>query len=141
MRAYVRWRHGLGSAQHDNGCETRRTRGRTALHPNPCPDFARDTLSMPPAGPYRRQHPTELFYTDEAIQAIFRGFVTALVTRRNSLTGVPYAHEPAILAWELANEPRCEGRDPSELHVGGGGEGGPDGRAGRGLRSRSVPDS
>lgn len=34
--------------------------------------------------------------------------IQAIVTRRNSLSGVKYSEEPAIFAWELINEPRCE---------------------------------
>ncbi|GFR48247.1 hypothetical protein Agub_g10111, partial [Astrephomene gubernaculifera] len=52
---------------------------------------------------------TELFYTDPHCQAIFRRAVAALVSRDNTVTGVPYVSDPAILGWELANEPRCEG--------------------------------
>ncbi|GJM99926.1 hypothetical protein PR202_ga17069 [Eleusine coracana subsp. coracana] len=31
----------------------------------------------------------------------------AIVTRRNSYSGIRYCDEPAIFAWELMNEPRC----------------------------------
>ena len=30
------------------------------------------------------------------------------MTRKNSISGVKYSEEPAIFAWELMNEPRCE---------------------------------
>ncbi|EFJ50520.1 hypothetical protein VOLCADRAFT_58383, partial [Volvox carteri f. nagariensis] len=53
-------------------------------------------------------HPTSLFYTDPHSQAIFRRAVSVVVGRVNSLTGMPYTQDPAILGWELVNEPRCE---------------------------------
>ena len=31
-----------------------------------------------------------------------------MLTRRNTITGRLYSEEPGIVAWELANEPRCE---------------------------------
>jgi mannan endo-1,4-beta-mannosidase len=31
-----------------------------------------------------------------------------VVTRKNSLNGLPYRDDPTIFAWELANEPRCK---------------------------------
>jgi mannan endo-1,4-beta-mannosidase len=46
------------------------------------------------------------FYRDASAQAAFRNWVAAIVTR--------YANEPAVLAWEIANEPRCPG-DPALL--------------------------
>ncbi|KXZ55054.1 hypothetical protein GPECTOR_3g212 [Gonium pectorale] len=58
---------------------------------------------------YVRQHPTELFYTDPQCQAWFRRMAAAVVGRVSTVTGIPYASDPTILAWELANEPRCEG--------------------------------
>ncbi|GIL85341.1 hypothetical protein Vretifemale_13826 [Volvox reticuliferus] len=61
------------------------------------------------------KHPTSLFYTDPHCQAIFRRAVSTVVNRINSLTGVPYTQEPAILGWELANEPRCEGPDGNQV--------------------------
>ncbi|KAG6884310.1 hypothetical protein C0993_012234 [Termitomyces sp. T159_Od127] len=43
----------------------------------------------------------DLFYTDATVQAAFKDYVETFVTR--------YKDEPTILAWELANEPRCRG--------------------------------
>ncbi|KAH9931143.1 CEL4a mannanase [Epithele typhae] len=43
----------------------------------------------------------DLFYTNSAIQTAFKSYVQTFVTR--------YKDEPTILAWELANEPRCKG--------------------------------
>ena len=48
------------------------------------------------------------FYTDARCKQAYRHYVEQIVTRRNTVTGRLYRDEPAILAWELANEPRCE---------------------------------
>jgi mannan endo-1,4-beta-mannosidase len=44
--------------------------------------------------------------------APFQAHVTDLLLRVNTVTGRQYRDESAVLAWELANEPRCEGEDP-----------------------------
>ncbi|GLC59968.1 hypothetical protein PLESTB_001559100 [Pleodorina starrii] len=62
-----------------------------------------------------QRHPTSLFYDDPQCQAVFRRAVATVIGRVNSLTGVPYVREPAILGWELANEPRCEGPGGDQL--------------------------
>ena len=41
----------------------------------------------------------------EAVQ-LYHNVVDLIVTRKNSVTGVAYANDPTIMAWELANEPR-----------------------------------
>lgn len=46
------------------------------------------------------------FYDNPGARADFERFVEALVGRRNRRTGRRYHDEPAIMAWELANEPR-----------------------------------
>ncbi len=46
------------------------------------------------------------FYTNEKAQAMYRAYVAMLLNRRNTLTGIRYADDPTIMAWELANEPR-----------------------------------
>ncbi|KAF8079251.1 CEL4a mannanase [Lyophyllum atratum] len=43
----------------------------------------------------------DLFYTNAAIQTAFKNYIKTFVGR--------YVNEPTILAWELANEPRCKG--------------------------------
>ena len=51
------------------------------------------------------------FYTNAAAQALYRRYVAMLFDRTNALTGRKYRDEPAIMAWELANEPRPGERD------------------------------
>ncbi|KAL1735553.1 glycoside hydrolase family 5 protein [Schizophyllum commune] len=43
----------------------------------------------------------DAFYTNDDIKTAFKSYINAFVSR--------YADEPTILAWELANEPRCKG--------------------------------
>jgi mannan endo-1,4-beta-mannosidase len=52
--------------------------------------------------------PRDRFYQDDAPRAMYRNWVQHVLTRTNSITGRLYREEPAILAWELANEPRCD---------------------------------
>src|SRR5687768_7199257 len=47
------------------------------------------------------------FYRDGRCRAAYWLWVEQLLHRRNSITGRAYKDDPAILAWELANEPRC----------------------------------
>ncbi|CAE6442833.1 unnamed protein product [Rhizoctonia solani] len=44
----------------------------------------------------------DLFYTDDTVKAAYRNYIREFVGR--------YKNEPTIMAWELANEPRCKGK-------------------------------
>ena len=46
------------------------------------------------------------FFTDTIIRSWYKQYVAMLFQRVNTVTGVAYRDEPAILGWELANEPR-----------------------------------
>ncbi|MBN1965675.1 MAG: cellulase family glycosylhydrolase, partial [Anaerolineae bacterium] len=46
------------------------------------------------------------FYTCEECQDWYRAHIAAVITRVNPYTGLAYRDDPAIFAWELANEPR-----------------------------------
>ena len=46
------------------------------------------------------------FYQTPAAVELYRGFVTSLIHRRNTVNGRLYRDDPAIMTWELANEPR-----------------------------------
>ena len=50
----------------------------------------------------------EQFYTEPAARQAYQDWVRHVLLRTNPLTGRQYRDEPAIMAWELANEPRCE---------------------------------
>ncbi|CAK9183930.1 unnamed protein product, partial [Ilex paraguariensis] len=48
------------------------------------------------------------FYTNPVVKGYYKNHVKAMLTRVNSITGVPYKDDPTIFAWELMNEPRCQ---------------------------------
>lgn len=47
---------------------------------------------------------TGAFWTDASVKADFRGLLSFLVGRRNTVNGLLYRDDPAILAWQLGNE-------------------------------------
>lgn len=49
-----------------------------------------------------------LFYNDTSCKGLYKNHVHIVVNRRNTFNGRLYKDEPAIMAWELLNEPRCE---------------------------------
>ena len=51
------------------------------------------------------------FYENPKAIALADEYLRALVGRTNRLTGVRYADDPTIMAWQLANEPRPAGTD------------------------------
>lgn len=55
------------------------------------------------------------FYLNPGIREAYQSYVKQIVTRKNTVTGRVYKDEPAILAWELANEPRCGARDGAAI--------------------------
>src|SRR5438105_12850692 len=50
----------------------------------------------------------DAFYGDAQIMGYWKAYAAALLARVNTVTGVRYRDEPAILAWELGNEFRCQ---------------------------------
>lgn len=46
------------------------------------------------------------FYNNSAAQDLYRAHITKVVERKNTVNGKNYKTDPAILAWELANEPQ-----------------------------------
>ena len=45
-------------------------------------------------------------YSDEKAQKLYFDYVKMLVSRKNTVTGKMYKDDPAIMSWQLANEPR-----------------------------------
>ncbi|MDD7021412.1 MAG: cellulase family glycosylhydrolase [Aeromonadales bacterium] len=50
----------------------------------------------------------EAFYTDKKIIECYKKYIEHMVNHKNKYTGIVNKDEPAIMTWELANEPRCE---------------------------------
>ncbi|WP_232305558.1 glycoside hydrolase 5 family protein [Gilvimarinus polysaccharolyticus] len=46
------------------------------------------------------------FYRIEQAQQLYRKVIRSVITRTNSITGMPYNDDPTIMSWQLANEPR-----------------------------------
>lgn len=45
-------------------------------------------------------------YTTPAANELYRGYVAKMIHRRNTINGRLYRDDPAIMTWEIANEPR-----------------------------------
>jgi endo-1,4-beta-mannosidase len=50
-----------------------------------------------------------LFFTEPEIKFWFQNYIRMIIDRVNTVTGITYRNEPAILAWELGNEFRNPG--------------------------------
>lgn len=51
------------------------------------------------------------FYGNARAVGLYRDYVRAIVGRTSRVTGRPYRHDPTIMAWQLANEPRPGGSE------------------------------
>ncbi|KAG1363843.1 mannan endo-1,4-beta-mannosidase 6 [Cocos nucifera] len=58
---------------------------------------------------------SDAFFSVDVIRGYFKDYIKAIVTRRNSYSGVRYYDEPAIFAWELMNEPRCVSKSSAPI--------------------------
>lgn len=54
----------------------------------------------------------EQFMADTAAQSLFDNHIRAIVGRTSSITRKPLAQSPAIMSWQIANEPRFFNADP-----------------------------
>lgn len=57
------------------------------------------------------------FVKNDVAMALVDNHIRNIVTRRNRYTGKPYAESPAIMAWQIANEPRPFARDSVTLRA------------------------
>jgi len=51
----------------------------------------------------------EDFFTDPTAIKLYKDNIRAIVNRVNSINGIKYGNDPTIMAWNLANEARCQG--------------------------------
>lgn len=51
-----------------------------------------------------RGKPRAAFFSDPQIKADYKATLRHVLTRRNTVTGVPYAEDKAVLAWQFGNE-------------------------------------
>ncbi len=51
-----------------------------------------------------RRKPKDAFWTDRQVISDFKDTIAFIINRTNSLTGVPYRDDKAILCWETGNE-------------------------------------
>jgi len=49
------------------------------------------------------------FYESAKANVLYREYVSAVIGRRNTVSGVAYRDDPVIMSWQLANEPRAGG--------------------------------
>jgi mannan endo-1,4-beta-mannosidase len=56
-------------------------------------------------------------YTTPAANELYRGYISHLIQRRNTVNGRLYRDDPAIMTWELANEPRPGTDDADDAAV------------------------
>lgn len=55
------------------------------------------------------------FISNEQTQIWFKAYIAMLLNRVNSITGIAYKDEPAILSWQVMNEGRNPGQHPEVI--------------------------
>ncbi len=54
---------------------------------------------------------------NKAAQTLFENHVRNIVSRINSITSVPYSEDPAIMSWQIGNEPRAFSLENADAFV------------------------
>jgi mannan endo-1,4-beta-mannosidase len=75
---------------------------------NNFPDFGGMDAYLRWLSPQTAEPRHDEFYDREEVLAAYENWVRHLLERTNTVSGVKYKDDPAIFAWELANEPRCD---------------------------------
>jgi mannan endo-1,4-beta-mannosidase len=57
------------------------------------------------------------FYKTPAANQLYLDYVSKIIRRKNSVNGRVYRDDPAIMTWELANEPRPAADHPADVPV------------------------
>ena len=57
------------------------------------------------------------FYKTPAAVELYRDYTARLIHRRNTVNGRIYRDDPAIMTWELANEPRPAADNPADIPI------------------------
>ena len=55
------------------------------------------------------------FHQSDSAKALFANYVKDIITRKNRFTGKKYVYDPAIMSWQIGNEPRAfsdENKEP-----------------------------
>jgi mannan endo-1,4-beta-mannosidase len=53
------------------------------------------------------KHFVSKFHSNEEAMQLFDNHIKFVLNRKNSISGIDYTEDPAIMAWEVANEPRA----------------------------------
>lgn len=56
------------------------------------------------------------FYKCQKCTQMFNNFCKFILNRTNQYTHIPYLDDPTIMAWEIANEPRPDGKQNKEIY-------------------------
>lgn len=51
------------------------------------------------------------FFTNNSVKALFENYIDHVLSRKNTYTGITYSNDPAILGWDIMNEPRSTDQD------------------------------
>ncbi|MCD6149511.1 cellulase family glycosylhydrolase [bacterium] len=57
----------------------------------------------------------DLFFSENNTKKLFKNYIDHIISRKNTMTKRVYSNEPAILSWELMNEPRISSDKQSVL--------------------------
>ncbi|KAK9817202.1 hypothetical protein WJX72_011021 [[Myrmecia] bisecta] len=59
---------------------------------------------------------TDKFYTSDKCKTMFRQHISNVLNRRNTYNNRLYKDDPTIMAWDTANEPRCQNQNSGSCH-------------------------